>query len=236
MIQKIIEKAANILLTSGGVQKYEEINEYFGYGVDKPELEIAAYIAAGTVITYRIPLKYINGQPFFRDLNKCLNSYNVFRNTHNDEEKLKTLSESPGFDFYKKYGNIKIGKLNFTDDSHDTFHSGPGTDAPDFTDEFGNRIEVKHKALVYGSPSGLHKSTNLLLDCDDYTCYLYEAANRKLVDSSKFIAFYDRLLPPRNTRVELNVSTEILKMLESGELIPTIEELYLQNGGSWNLM
>jgi hypothetical protein len=236
MIQKIIKSAADLLLASNGIQKYEEINEYFGYNTDKSELEIAAYIAAGTVITYRIPLKYINGQPIFRDLTACLNSYNVFRNTHNEEVKLKTLSESPGFDFFKKYGNIKIGKLSFTDSSHDTFHSGPGTDAPDFVDEFGNKIEVKHKALVYGSPSGLHKSTTLLLDCDDYTSYLYEVANRRLINPSVFIAFYDRLLPPRNTRVELNVCAEILKILESGELIPAIEELYLQNGGTWNLM
>lgn len=203
------------------------------------EMSLAVFCLANTVIGHNIPV-YPDGIRTLRDYHLCWRVSDVFGLTNLDELFFIDVSKSlGGFEQYQKFGDIKIGKLAFRDNTHEFFESGSGGSLCDFIDlDHGYLIEAKYNYFNGGSPSGLHDA-EYLLDYGDFDAYLYRTIkvdNKRIVPyGSKPIAYFEHIMTPRKHLDNVpGLSDELMQIIRSGELIPLVEKGLAKKGFKWN--
>ena len=233
--EQLIEKTVRAIMNSNGQMLYSEKNHVRNGEMPWTEEQLAIFCLADEVITHNIPL-WPKGIRTLRDISSCWSSAEVFRLTSIDEHRFKTISHNEGFNKYRKFGTIDIGRLDFRDDTHEIFMSGSGSLLCDFIDlDHGYKIEAKYNYFSEtGSPSKLHDA-EYLLNYGDYDAELYTVVNGKVPFTAPPIAIYEGIAIPRRHIIDVKgINAELMQLIKSGELIPEIEKRLTEEGFQWN--
>lgn len=233
----LIEKAAQAIVKNNGQLLYSEKTLVRTGQTDWTEEQLIIFCLADETTAHYIPV-YINGVRTLRDPALCWGIAEVFRLTNVDEEHFKAISHSDkNFNFYRVYGTIELGRLEYRDDSHYVFQSGSGGGLSDFIDlDYGYKIEAKYNYFSEtGSPSTLHDA-DFLLNYTDYSAELYPVVNKRVSFNATPIAIYDKqVVIPRKHLVDVpGISPEFMQLIKSGELIPDIKKRVAELGFTWN--
>ncbi len=237
--QQLVKNTIDLLQKMEGRISYKskEAVRYGNHSLD--EMSLAVFCLANTVIGHNIPV-YPNGVRSLRDYPLCWRASDVFGLTNIDERFfIETSKSSSGFEQFQKFGEIKIGRLAFRDNSHEFFESGSGGSLCDFIDlDHNYLIEAKYNYFSGGSPSSLHDA-EYLLDYGDYDAYLYKTVkigNKVIVPvNSKPIAYFEHIMKPRRHLNSIpGLSEDLMQLIRSGELIPLIENGLAEKSFKWN--
>lgn len=227
--QMLIEGAVFAIWHNKGRLQYPMMHSVMRGEVDWPEFDIAVFCLVASVIAHNIPI-YKNKERCLRELTDCWKSACTFARTNSDEIIFK-LKSKEGFAKYLAYGSFSIPELEFGDDTHEVFQSGSGSKIPDFKSVEGTTFEAKYKYFS-GSPSTCHNA-NYLFDYNDTELCVYRLFNNKIVGKDP-IAIFTKAIPPRDYRLNINISQGLIDIIESGELITLVEAELVKYGFKWN--
>lgn len=232
--QYFIDAAVNMIINNNGQLRYSEKDLVRNGKTPWSEEQLVVFCLVAETIAHNIPLW--NGGRHLRDISCCDSASEVFRLTSADEHYFIDISNNEGFDKYRKFGTINIGRLAFRDDTHEVFKSGSGSSLCDFIDlDYGYKIEAKYNYFSEtGSPSTLHDA-DFLFNYRDHDAELYKVINGRVPFSAIPIAIYEGIARPRRHIVEVpGISQELMKLVKSGELIPLIESELAKYNFKWN--
>jgi hypothetical protein len=234
----LVEKAAQAIVKNNGQLLYTEKTLVRTGKIDWTEEQLIIFCLVDETIAHHIPVYNNYGEKLLRDPTGCWSVAEVFRLTNVDEEHFKAVSCSDkNFNFYRVYGTIELGRLEYRDDSHYVFQSGSGGSLSDFIDlDYGYKIEAKYNYFSEtGSPSKLHDA-DFLLNYTDYSAELYPVVNKRVSFTATPIALYDKqVVIPRRHLVDVpGISHEFMQLIKSGELIPDIKKRVAELGFTWN--
>lgn len=230
---ELIQKACKLIKKYNGEFSYFDIGRILA-GSKNTEDQVSMLLALSTVC-HNIPY-YKNGERCLRELNECLRDVITFYNANKDEGEIIYISSNTEAVCCDIMTGYKLPALTYTDNTHNVFKSGTGSAQPDLIDSEGNTYEVKRN-YRNGSRASLHKA-NYLIDCLNTTIEIRKIETNGIIDFDHYpVARFNGFLTKKVTSITLanNADKELLGIISSGELIPSVEQDLEAEGFVWNV-
>ncbi len=226
--QRLVNNAVKAILNRKELF-YSDFHAVRAGKIEADEETLVTFCLVASTFAHNIAI-WPNGIRTLRAYSVSWRAADVFELTNSDETYLIHISHKDGsLAKHQTYGDFKLGRLAYRDDTHEFFRPGKGGWKCDFIDlDYGHLIEAKYKYFEGGSPSGLHDA-EYLLDYDDNDIRIYKTTlvgkKRVVLPGTPKLAEFKDVMKPRQHLINVpGISTEFMWLIQSGELIPRIEK------------
>ena len=188
---------------------------------------------AATTIVHNIPRRNkATGLWGLRLYAECHNGLWTFVKANRLEKFCISFSKDKSNIDLRNYQSLPT--LEFLNTNYEYLVAGYGEGTPDLIDlETGITYEVKANYQKNGSISGLH-TANRLMDCAGTHINVFPVLYDGSVDFGNAFFRFPNVIPEEFITYSHAISTELLDIIKSGELILIVEEILATNGFVWN--
>ena len=212
---------------------YDLLNDLFKNKQYLSELDTAGILLACTAIVHNIPRK--NKETNIWELRPCEDCYGglitFWKANVLEKFVIKFSCEQTQVDLVSQR---ILPSLKFLNTNNEYLVSGLGKGEPDVID-YNDEItyEVKSNYRKRGSVSGFH-AANRLVDCDGAHIIIYPILYDGSIDFSNNLYCFRNAIPEEVVSYSHAINSELLALIESGELISSVEAELAKQNFMWN--
>ena len=212
---------------------YKILDSLFSGKIYENEIYTAGLILAATAVVHNIPRRDKNtGIWGLRPIEECHNGLWTFVKANRLEKFCIKFSENKSNIDLRTCQSLPT--LEFLNTNYEYLVAGYGDGKPDLIDrETDVTYEVKANYQKNGSISGLH-TANRLIDCAGTHINVFPVLYDGSVDFGNAFFRFPNVISEELITYSHAINCELLDLIKSGALIPTVEEILATYGFVWN--